>query len=47
MITGPNMGGKSTFLRSIALLTILAQCGCFIPATSPSRIGRWIESLQE
>nr|WJN24909.1 meiotic recombination protein [Pseudozyma pruni] len=39
VITGPNMGGKSTFLRSIALLTILAQCGCFIPATSPSRIG--------
>lgn len=39
VITGPNMGGKSTFLRSIALLTILAQCGSFIPATSPSRIG--------
>nr|WJN24910.1 meiotic recombination protein [Pseudozyma thailandica] len=34
VITGPNMGGKSTFLRSIALLTILAQSGSFVPATS-------------
>ena len=34
IITGPNMGGKSTFLRSIALLTILAQSGSFVPASS-------------
>ncbi|GAC98918.1 hypothetical protein PHSY_006513 [Pseudozyma hubeiensis SY62] len=40
VLTGPNMGGKSTFLRSIALLTILAQSGCFVPSSQPTRIGR-------
>ncbi len=34
IVTGPNMAGKSTFLRQNALLAILAQSGCFVPAAS-------------
>jgi len=34
IVTGPNMAGKSTFLRQNALLCILAQAGCFVPARS-------------
>ncbi|CAJ2501242.1 Uu.00g040950.m01.CDS01 [Anthostomella pinea] len=34
LITGPNMGGKSSFVRAVALLVLLAQTGSFVPATS-------------
>jgi len=38
LVTGPNMGGKSTYMRQVALIALLAHTGCYVPAKS-ARIG--------
>ena len=46
IITGPNMGGKSTYLRQVAHMSIMAQCGSFFKEASLPLIDRILHALE-